>query len=474
VSFSNPETTAPLTVGGFELEVGASAGTRASPLPRVAPAAEPDLSRALDEVEEATARETTDDEETTLGMALTESVDEAAEITSRVERATEIFEMLAQDRTLDPMQFRGEIDSLLDRLAELDRSGHLAEALRLARALEKLLALIKRWEALGRTLTTAYRAARGLKNQHEVAWVRHELGTLQLAAGNPAAADRNLSAARGLRAQLGDSAGLRVTDGNLQSLCHELRQQVRDGRLVSSKGRPPLPVSLLVAGALLLLFAGGVAGAVIDDDDDGGPVVTDVAETTGTGTTGTGTTGTGTTGPAGGHQLDVEAGAGGSVRSNRGGIVCPPGPCSARFADDTDVTLNAIANPGFEFERWGGACEGEAGLACNLTVNSDLPATATFVETESATATLTVTVTSPNLSVGSDPEGFACVKQCSRPFTLGSTVTLIASRTGEAPPEDPFGWGGECEGTPGDQSTCTVLLDADKSVSVGYSTPEVL
>ena len=227
-------------------------------------------------------------------------------------------------------------------------------------------------------------------------------------------------------------------------------------------------MALLVAGAVLLLLAGGVAGAVIGDDD-GGPVVTDAAETTGTDTTGTGTTG-----PAGGHQLTVEAGEGGSVRSNRGGIVCPPGPCSARFADGTDVTLDAIANPGFEFERWGGACEGEAELACNLTLGSDLPATATFVETESATATLTVTITSPNLSVGSDPEGFACVKQCSRQFTLGSPVTLIANRTGESPPENPFDWGGECEGTPGDRSTCTVLLDADKSVSVGYSTPEVL
>jgi Divergent InlB B-repeat domain len=459
VSFSNPETTAPLSVGGFELEIGASAGTRASPLPGVASSAEPDLSRALDELDEETA-----DEETTLGMAVTESVDEAAEITSQVERATEIFEMLARDRTLDPMQFRGEIDSLLDRLAEHDRSGRLAEALRLARALEKLLALIKRWEALGQTLTTAYRAAHGLGNQRAVAWVRHELGTLQLAAGDPVAADRNLSAARTLREQLGDRAGLRVTDGNLQSLCHELRQQVRDGRLRPPEGRQPgpVPVALLVAGAMLLLLAGGVAGAVISDDG-GSPVVTDVAETTGTSTTG----------PAGGHQLEVEAGAGGSVRSNRGGIVCPPGPCSARFADDTDVTLNAIANPGFEFERWGGACEGEAGLACNLTLGSDLPATATFVETESATATLTVTVTSANLSVGSDPEGFACVKQCSRPFRLGSTVTLIANRTGEPPPEDPFDWGGECEGTPGDTSTCPVLLDADKSVSVGYSTPEL-
>ena len=456
MSPSNAETTARLDVGGFDLEIGASAGTSVAPAPALAPTAEPDLGRALDEVEDATA-----DEEATLGTAVTEAVDEAAEVTSQVERATELFEMFAKDRTLDPLQFRGEIDSLLDRLAQLDRSGRLAEALRLARALEKLLALIKRWQALGQTLTTAVRAARGLDDTHSVAWIRHELGTFQLAAGDPVAADRNLSAARELRQRLKDHAGLRVTEGNLQSLCHELRQQLRDGRLRQRKGRAPghVPLALLVAGAVVLLLAGGVAGAVIaggdDSDRDDTPAAAQTDETE-------------TTGPGDEHGLNVEAGPGGSVRSRRGGIVCPPGPCSARFADGAGVTLVAIPDEGFEFERWGGDCAPAPGSVCKLTLGGERAATATFVEAEPATATLTVTVTADDLTVGSDPEGIACPDACTLTLPVGSPVSLTASRTGDPPPEDPFDWDGACGETPGDSDTCQLVLDADASVSVGY------
>jgi Divergent InlB B-repeat domain len=456
VSPSNAEPTARLIVGGFDLEIGASAGTSVSPAPALAPTAEPDLGRALDAVEDAAG-----DGEATLGMAVTEAVDDAAEVTSRVERATELFEMFAKDRELDPTQFRGEIDSLLDRLAQLDRSGRLSEALRLARALEKLLALIKRWQALGETLTTAMRAARGLDNTHSVAWVRHELGTLQLAAGDPAAADRNLSAARKLRDQLGDDAGLRVTEGNLQSLCHELRQQLRDGRL-----RPPrrVPLALLVAGAVVLLLAGGVAGAVIAGGDDSDR---DGDTSAATQTDETETDETQNTGPGDGHGLNVEAGPGGSVRSRRGGIVCPPA-CSARFADGTGVTLVAIPDEGFVFEGWGGDCAPAPGSVCTLTFSGERAATATFVEAAPATATLTVTVTADDLSVGSNPEGIACPDVCTLRLEVGSPVSLTASRTGDPPPEDPFEWGDACGETPGDSDTCELVLDADASVSVGY------
>lgn len=459
MSPSDAETTARLDVGGFALQVGASAGTSLLPTPALAPTAEPDLGRALEGVEEATA-----EEEATLGTALTEAVDEAAEVTSWVERATELFEMLATDRKLDPAQFRPEIESLLDRLAQLDRSGRLAEALRLARALEKLLLLIGRWQALGRTLTTALRAARGIDDKHSVAWARHELGTLQLAAGDPVAADRNLSAARELRRELEDHAGLRVTEGNLQSLCHELRQELRDGRLRQRTGRGygRVPLALLVAVAVVLLLAGGIAGAVITGGDDsnggGGPAdQTDEADTDVTETTGPGD-----------HGLNVEVGPGGSVRSRRGDIVCPPDPCSARFADGAGVTLVAIPDDGFVFGRWGGDCEPAPGLVCELTLSRDRAASASFAEVEPETAALTVEVTADGLSVGSDPEGIACPDACSITLPVGSPVSLTATRTGEPLPVDPFDWGGACEETPGDTDTCGLVLDKDTSVSVGY------
>jgi hypothetical protein len=459
VSPSDGATTARLEVGGFDLEIGASVGASVSPAPALAPAAEPGLSRALEEVEDATA-----EEKPTLGTAVTEAVEEVDDVTSKVERATELFEMFAKDRTLDPMQFRPEIDSLLNRLAQLDRSGRLAEGLRLARALEKLLVLIKRWQALGQTLTTAMRAARGLGDTHSIAWVRHELGTLQLAAGDPVAADRNLSAARDLRQQLGDHAGLRVTEGNLQSLCHELRQELRDGRLSREAGRGPgrVPLALLVTVALVLLLAGGVAGAVITGGDDSnggdGTAETDVAETDTTETTG----------PGDEHGLNVKVSPGGSVRSRRGDIVCPQGPCSARFADGAGITLVAIPDEGFEFQRWGKDCAPAPGLVCELILSRERAATASFAETEPASGTLTVTVTSDGLSVGSDPEGIACPRACTITLPVGSPVSLTATRTGDPLPVDPFDWGGACDETPGTSSTCGLVLDPVTNVSVGY------
>jgi len=202
----NSEPTTRLQVGGFDLEIGATEGTSASPARAATRETEPELDRALGEAEDAAASE-----ERTAGVVVADAVDEAADVTEKVERATELFQKLARDRTLDPMDFRPEIDALLDRLAGLDQSGRLAEALRLARALEKLLALVRRWQALGRTLAIATRSAQSLHDEPALAWAQHELGTFQLAAGDAMSADRNLSAARGLRERLGDHAGLRVT-----------------------------------------------------------------------------------------------------------------------------------------------------------------------------------------------------------------------------------------------------------------------
>ncbi len=454
MSASDGDTTARLKVRGFDLEVGASAGSSVSPAPGAAPAPDPELGRALAEVEDALVAE-----EATLGTAVTAGLDKVDEVTSQVERATELFEMFAKDATLDPTQFRPEIDWLLDRLAEHDDSGRLAEALRLARALEKLLALIERWQALGKSLTTALRAARVLKDKRSVAWVQHELGTLQLAAGDPVAADRNLSAARDLRRQLEDHAGLRVTEGNLQSLCQELRQELEDGRLRRVQGRGiGRGLALPVAAAVALLMAGGVAGAVISGGDDSsgggdGPVQTD---------------GTGTTAPANEHELKVDVSPGGSVRSRRGDIACPKGPCSAHFEEGASVALVATEAEGFEFERWGGDCTPAPAPVCELILSRDRAVSASFVERGPATATLTVTVTAENLSVGSDPGGIACPEACILTQPLGTPVSLVAIRTSHTSPRQLFAWGGDCGGTPGDTDTCGLVLDGDKEVSVGY------
>jgi Leucine-rich repeat (LRR) protein len=85
-----------------------------------------------------------------------------------------------------------------------------------------------------------------------------------------------------------------------------------------------------------------------------------------------------TTGPGGvgWHGLTVVRQGLGAVSSSPEGIACG-GACSATFAPGTPVTLTAVPDAGSTFLGWGGACGGTA-LTCDLTMDSEQTATATF------------------------------------------------------------------------------------------------
>ena len=68
--------------------------------------------------------------------------------------------------------------------------------------------------------------------------------------------------------------------------------------------------------------------------------------------------------------------SGGSVTSTDGNISCGS-TCSARYTNNTSLTLNAIPNSGFVFVRWGGDCSGTS-LTCSLSVNGVKNISATF------------------------------------------------------------------------------------------------
>src|SRR5260370_13526330 len=57
------------------------------------------------------------------------------------------------------------------------------------------------------------------------------------------------------------------------------------------------------------------------------------------------------------------------------------GTCSAVYVSGSSVTLNATAATGSTFMGWSGPCSG--GKSCNLTMNGNVSATATFVTTPS-------------------------------------------------------------------------------------------
>ena len=150
---------------------------------------------------------------------------------------------------------------------------------------------------MARSLRIAAKAAHQIPDRAGVAWAQHELGTLYLAADDPAAADRWLSEAQRLRRELRDHEGLAATEQNLAVLCRRLRELLREGRLAprrrglrrlaaagpallpfiwrgggpsSSRGRG---IRWLAVVPLVAIIAGGTwlaVAAITGHDDDGG------------------------------------------------------------------------------------------------------------------------------------------------------------------------------------------------------------
>jgi hypothetical protein len=246
-------------IGRFVLEIGAPAGTRADLAPATMGADPTELAVALSQPGPPDA----------LGAA-EESLDEAASVTGRVERALELFTAVAQGRVDRGIALK-EVDVLLSSLERLDREGRYDEVFRLARALTGLLALLMRWVALVQALRMALKAARALGHSAGEAWAHHELGTLSLGAEDAQAANGHLKEALRLRKKLGDDAGVEVTTHNLAVL----RQAFGPPRNGSAWSKP-LVATAIVAG-IVLLGAAGVGVAKLLQNDDGPPALDTVA-----------------------------------------------------------------------------------------------------------------------------------------------------------------------------------------------------
>jgi hypothetical protein len=245
------EVTGRIQVGRFAFEIGAPAGTRAVLAPETTGADPAELAVALSQPGPSD----------TLAAA-EESLEEAASVTGRVERALELFTAVAQGRVDQKVVLR-EVDVLLGVLERLDREGRYEDVFRLARALAGLLALLMRWVALVQAVRMALKAARALGESAGEAWARHELGTLSLGAEDAAAANGELEQALRLRRELGDQAAVEVTQHNLAVL----RQAF--GPQPSGPSWPkPLVAAAVVAGVVLLGAAGAGIAMLLRDGDD--------------------------------------------------------------------------------------------------------------------------------------------------------------------------------------------------------------
>src|SRR5215207_3705845 len=198
-----------VSVGQYQLEVGGAGGTLVVPV-RDPPEGHPaELASALGE------------EPRTSGEAVEEIVDGAAEVTTRVEQAIALLRDLAAGGPVAG-DVPKRVDLMLETLERLDKENRWEEARRLVRALNGVLALLFRWRDLIRSLKLIRAAAARVDDMGTLAWTEHELGTLHLAAGDRAGANRRLEEAHRIRRQIRDEVGLAATEHNLAVLCQQL------------------------------------------------------------------------------------------------------------------------------------------------------------------------------------------------------------------------------------------------------------
>ncbi len=346
--------------------------------------------------------------------SLEDDIGDASQVLGKMERAAGLVTEVVQGR-LDPASISDEVDVLLGLLARLDRDERWGEALRVARCLATLLALLGRWVELLRSLRVALSAAEQLGDAGGEAWALHELGTLHLAAEKHAEADRLLGRAHDLRERAGDRHGLATTDRNLQILCRTLRAQIDDWPrwdLLKRILRRPVPALVF---AVLLLVVGGVAGAVVRGavTGRGAPAVVTNANaqtnTTNTSKTNTSKTNTGTTNTST-HTATITSGD------------------SATFVEGTEgsFTVTARGVPSPTITQAGRLPDG---VRFSGGVLSGIPTvTGSFPISFTATNSVGSSVQSFTLTVDSEPAITSASETTFAPETAGSfTVTATGS-----------------------------------------------
>ena len=238
---------AAVPVGGYRLELGSADGTFAL----FEPEAEREQARAVAEALASSSRV----EEPPAGDGMTEELlADAATVTERAQRCLTLFTEIAGGHALDLKSVSDELDGVLALVGRLDREGQHKEALRLARDVSALLALLLRWLDLVRSLELSLRLARELGDAPTEAWALHELGTLRLATGDATGAADELREAVRIKDRFG-GAGRCASRHNLDAARRDLADRdaldrLRRRRLFRLTG---------IAAVLAFLATGGVA-----------------------------------------------------------------------------------------------------------------------------------------------------------------------------------------------------------------------
>jgi len=138
------------------------------------------------------------------------------------------------------------------------------------------------------------------------------------------------------------------------------------------------------------------------------------------------------------------------------------GSCTAPLALGTAVTLTAKPASNATFSGWTGDCAG-ALATCTFNISGENNVTATFTAVASGGGGGGGgSVTAFKISISKNGKGTVTANPAASSYASGTAVTLTATPDIGQPW---VGWGGACSGT---STTCTLTMDADKSVTANF------
>ena len=154
----------------------------------------------------------------------------------------------------------------------------------------------------------------------------------------------------------------------------------------------------------------------------------------------------------------IRSGAGSGTVT--GGKINCGGTCTTPLALGTAVTLTAKASSNSTFTAWTGDCAGVQ-PACTFTITGENNVTANF-DLAAAGGGGGGGATSFKIGISKNGNGTVTTDPATQSFAAGTVVNLTAT-PGAGQPW--VGWGGACAGT---SPTCTLTMDANKSVTANF------
>lgn len=174
--------------------------------------------------------------------------------------------------------------------------------------------------------------------------------------------------------------------------------------------------------------------------------------------------------------VDVLSGTntGGVVSDPAGAINCVSGTddCTEEYPLDpfTLVDLNAVAQPTFVFDSWGGDCSGTDPNVCSVLMNSNKTVSANFIVNTAPSHLLSVGKIG-NGDIVSSPSGINCTGSCSagNPSSASFSVPVILTATATGGHHFGFWYTNDDSNSTGCENStnpeCTITLSGDDTIN---------